>query len=101
MVSALGSSILSTYHKRDPFPTAPTAGRRHGRRTEIRGAGRRIVRFRNQESHCTTVTARLSATHSCSPPPIRRLRRHLPHFVEKGPATTTRSTRPRNSSHGR
>ena len=58
------------------------------------GAGWSMVRFLNQQSHCTTVIARLSATDSCSPHPIRRLRRHLPHFVEKGPATTTRSTRP-------
>jgi hypothetical protein len=37
------------------------------------------------QSHCTTVTAKLSSRHSCFPHPIRRLRRHLPQLCwERG-----------------
>src|SRR5271166_783582 len=43
-----------------------------------------MFRFPNEELRCTTFTVKFSPTDSCTPHPIRRLRRHLPRFAEKG-----------------
>jgi hypothetical protein len=43
-----------------------------------------MLRFPVEELRYTTFTAKFSPTDSCAPHPIRRLRRHLPRFAEKG-----------------